>query len=176
MQMSREIIKKKFIKKKKTCCFPSRAVLSFNHEEESNQTESSKGPTHPLRQQSWATRQDLRQGEQGYLYPLEHFQKIIVDKIRTNRYIHIMKNTIENLQVGSIYQANGATLQYEGNGSLRNMNASVGDSRLVTRGIVNQSLLDALTPSTMTAEQFNNARRQSMLAVSSFYKDNGINA
>ena len=87
-----------------------------------------------------------------------------------------MKNTIENLQVGSIYQANGATLQYKGNGSLRNMNASVGDSRLVTRGIVNQSLLDALTPSTMTAEQFNNARRQSMLAVSSFYKDNGINA
>lgn len=87
-----------------------------------------------------------------------------------------MKNTIENLQVGSIYQANGATLRYEGNGSLRNMNASVGDSLLVTRGIVNQSLLDALTPSTITAEQFNTARRESMLAVCSFYKDNGISA
>lgn len=91
-----------------------------------------------------------------------------------------MKNTlqkkIESLTIGSIYKAMGATFQYEGNGTLRNINASVGDSRLVTCGIINSTLVEALEPSTMTREEFDSAWRNSTLAVSDFYEKNAINA
>jgi hypothetical protein len=81
---------------------------------------------------------------------------------------------LNSLRVGGIYNSQYGVIRYDGEGLTSAINARSGNPRLVTCGMINNELLNSLSPSEMSSDDFEASRKQSTLAVSEFYESTRI--